>query len=114
MQVLIVGGGVIGLASACALAREGHDVQLAERETPGQRSSWVAAGLLTPSSPWKYPPALVELCFASEALFPDFVAELVEQTGIDPEYEVAGMLYPEGAGVRPEALAQETTRRAGL
>lgn len=103
-----------GLCIACALAREGHDVQLAERETPGQRASWVAAGLLTPSSPWKYPPALVELGFASEALFPDFVSDLVEHTGIDPEYEVAGMLYPEGAGVRPEALAAETQRRADL
>ena len=60
MQVLVVGGGMQGLCIAAALAREGHDVQLAERETPGQRASWVAAGLLTPSSPWKYPPALVE------------------------------------------------------
>jgi glycine oxidase len=114
MQVLVVGGGMQGLCIAAALAREGHDVQLAERETPGQRASWVAAGLLTPSSPWKYPPALVELCFASEALFPGFVADLVEHTGIDPEYEVAGMLYPEGAGVRPEALAQETAQREAL
>ncbi|HZM00682.1 MAG TPA: glycine oxidase ThiO [Planctomycetota bacterium] len=114
MQVLVVGGGMQGLCIAAALAREGHDVQLAERETPGQRASWVAAGLLTPSSPWKYPQALVELCFASEALFPGFVADLVEHTGIDTEYEVAGMLYPEGAGVRPEALAQETARRRAL
>lgn len=114
MQVLVVGGGMQGLCIAAALAREGHDVQLAERETPGQRASWVAAGLLTPSSPWKYPPALVELCFASEALFPGFVADLVEHTGIDPEYEVAGMLYPEGAGVRPETLAQETAQREDL
>ncbi len=75
MQVLIVGGGVIGLSAACALARDGHDVQLVERETPGQRASWVAAGLLTPSSPWKYPRSLIALCLRSEAMYPDFVAE---------------------------------------
>ena len=114
MQVLVVGGGVIGLATACELARQGHDVQLVERETPGARASWVAAGLLTPSSPWKYPQALVDLCFASEALYPDFVADLVEHTGIDPEYEVAGMLYPEGVGATAERVAEETARREAM
>jgi glycine oxidase len=114
MQVLIVGGGVIGLATACALAREGHDVQLAERETPGQRASWVAAGLLTPSSPWKYPQALVDLCLRSEAMYADFVADLLGHTGLDPEYEVAGMLYPEGVGLGAEEVAHEERRRTEL
>src|SRR5215510_1490296 len=98
MQVLIVGGGVIGLSSACALAAEGHDVQLVERETPGQRASWVAAGLLTPSSPWHYPQGLIALCLRSEEMYPDFAAELREHTGHDIEHETAGMLYPEGVG----------------
>jgi glycine oxidase len=114
MQVLIVGGGVIGLSSACALAAEGHDVQLAERETPGQRASWVAAGLLTPSSPWHYPQALVELCLRSEALYPDFVAELLEHTGHDAEYEMSGMLYPEGVGLSAATVADESRRRAAM
>jgi glycine oxidase len=111
MQVLVVGGGVQGLAIGNALARDGHDVQIVEREIPGQRASWVAAGLLTPSSPWKYPRALVDLCRTSEALFPDFAADLLEHTGMDPEYELAGMLYPEGAGLSAGHVAEETRLR---
>src|SRR5690349_21840170 len=114
MQVLIVGGGVIGLATACALARDGHDVQLAERETPGQRASWVAAGLLTPSSPWKYPRALVDLCLRSEAMYPAFVADLLGHTALDPEYEPSGMLYPEGVGLGAEEVAEQDERRNSL
>jgi len=114
MQVLIVGGGVIGLSGACALAAEGHDVQLVERETPGQRASWVAAGLLTPSSPWKYPQGLVDLCFRSEELYPAFAAELLEHTGVDIEHELAGMLYPEGAGLSAATVADENRRRAAM
>jgi glycine oxidase len=114
MQVLVVGGGVMGLSIAAQLAREGHDVQLVEREIPGQRASWVAAGLLTPSSPWKYPQALIDLCFASEALYADFTADLLEHTGMDSEYEVAGMLYPEGVGLSAGKVADEARRRAAM
>jgi len=47
MQILVIGGGIQGLATATELAREGHLVQVVERERPGSRASWVAAGLLT-------------------------------------------------------------------
>ena len=33
MRVLVLGGGVAGLASALALARAGHDVQLVDKDT---------------------------------------------------------------------------------
>lgn len=114
MQVLVVGGGVIGLCAALELSADGHDVQVLERETPGQRASWVAAGLLTPSSPWKYPQGLIDLCFASEALWEGFAQELLDATGIDVEHETAGMLYPEGGGVNAERLSDETARRRAM
>ncbi|MGQ0553104.1 MAG: glycine oxidase ThiO [Planctomycetota bacterium] len=114
MQVLVVGAGVQGLSIGIALARDGHQVQVLEREIPGQRASWVAAGLLTPSSPWKYPRALIELCLRSESLFADFCADLLEHTGLDPEYEVAGMLYPAGLGADDEQLQRDAERRTAL
>jgi len=114
MQILVVGGGIQGLAVAAALARDGHLVQLLERERPGCRASWVAAGLLTPSSPWRYPRALIDLCHRSEAMFPDFVADLAEHTGHDAEYEVGGMLYPEGAAFGAAEVAEHSALRNGL
>jgi glycine oxidase len=114
MQILVVGGGVMGLTLSIALVRDGHEVQLIEREIPGQRASWVAAGLLTPSSPWKYPPPLIELVHLSEAMYPDLVADLLEHTGLDSEYEIAGMLYPAGVGSSHEKVEAETARRNQL
>lgn len=114
MQILVVGGGIQGLAVATALARDGHLVQVVERERPGSRASWVAAGLLTPSSPWKYPAGLIEACHASEAMYDDFVQDLIEHTGIDPQYENLGMLYPEGIGFPAEEVAEHTAQRNAL
>ncbi len=114
MQILVVGAGIQGLAAATALAQEGHLVQVVERERPGSRASWVAAGLLTPSSPWKYPPGLIDLCHASENRYGAFVADLVQQTGLDPQYENQGMLYPEGLGFRSAQVAEHTRRRCEL
>lgn len=114
MQVLVIGGGIQGLASAVALAADGHLVQVLERETPGQRASWVAAGLLTPSSPWKYPAPLIELAQRSEALYLEFVRELQVHTGLSAEYENAGMLYPAGVGLSEAQLETATRRRLEL
>lgn len=114
MQILVVGGGIVGMASAARLAEHGHLVQLLERERPGQRASWVAAGLLTPSSPWKYPAPLIDLARRSEALYLEFVRELREHTGLDAEYENAGMIYPAGVGASAEQLETATRRRLEL
>ncbi|MED5330793.1 MAG: glycine oxidase ThiO [Planctomycetota bacterium] len=111
MDILVVGAGVQGLTISLELAQRGHSVQLLERETPGSRASWVAAGLLTPSSPWKYPLPLIELAFASEALYPKFVRDLYEQTGIDPEFETEGMIYPIGLEAGEDSLVFEAERR---
>lgn len=114
MQILVVGGGVMGLTISIALVRDGHTVQLLEREIPGQRASWVAAGLLTPSSPWNYPAPLIELAHVSERMYPDLVADLLEHTGIDSEYEIAGMLYPEGVGASHADVSREIAQRTEL
>jgi len=114
MDVIVVGAGIQGLAVAAALADEGHAVQVLERETPGSRASWVAAGLLSPSSPWKYPRALLELSFAAEALWPDHAAALLAATGIDPEYERAGIVYPVGASLSRAEVEEETRRRRAI
>ncbi|RMG61471.1 MAG: FAD-dependent oxidoreductase, partial [Calditrichaeota bacterium] len=48
-EVLVVGGGVIGLSCAYYLSRAGLQVTVVDREPPEQRCSWGNAGLIVPS-----------------------------------------------------------------
>ena len=47
-DVVVVGGGVIGLACAWRLAQRGAEVAVLERGEPGQGATRVAAGMLAP------------------------------------------------------------------
>jgi glycine oxidase len=93
-DVLIVGGGVIGLAIGWRALREGMSVRLLEREpAPAARTSRVAAGMIAPigeATPSEA--ALLELSLASARLYPDFVAELEAETGSATGYRRYGSL----------------------
>jgi glycine oxidase len=89
---LITGGGVVGLATAQHLLERGATVTVLERGEAGQESSWAGGGILSPLCPWDYPDEVTRLTIRSAALFGAWAAALHEATGIDPEYEVSGML----------------------
>jgi glycine oxidase len=91
-DVVVVGTGVIGLATARELARAGLSVTVLERGQPGREASRAAAGIVCPTYPWKEPPALAGLVHWSRALFPVLCEDLRRQTGVDPEWRVGGML----------------------
>jgi D-amino-acid dehydrogenase len=58
MKVLVLGAGVVGVASAYYLARAGHDVTVIERrDQAGLETSFANAGQVSPgySSPWAAP-----------------------------------------------------------
>ncbi|MCE2915598.1 MAG: D-amino acid dehydrogenase [Rubrivivax sp.] len=58
MKVLVLGGGVIGVASAYYLARAGHEVEVVERQSgPALETSFANAGEVSPgySAPWAGP-----------------------------------------------------------
>ena len=60
MDILIVGGGVIGLSSALELARAGAKVTVVERGQCGNESSWAGGGILSPLLPWDYSSAVTD------------------------------------------------------
>jgi glycine oxidase len=116
-DVVVVGGGVVGLASAWRASQRGARVCVLERGRPGQGASGTAAGILAPDTdtePGRE--AFVALAHRSGELYPSFVAELEAATGHDVGHERSGTLLvaldrDEVAAVRREL---DLHRRLGL
>ena len=93
-DVVIIGGGVIGLAIARELSRRGvRDVTLIERAGLGAEASSAAAGMLAPQAEANHADAFFYLTCRSRDMYPGFAAELLTETGIDIELETTGTLY---------------------
>jgi glycine oxidase len=92
INYIVVGAGALGLASAEALLTQGAAVTLLERGAVGQESSWAGGGILSPLCPWDYPPEVNKLAARGAAAFGAWAGNLHSTTGIDPEYQLSGML----------------------
>ena len=89
---IVIGAGIIGLATAERLLTQGAMVTILDRSNVGQESSWAGGGILSPLCPWDYSDEVTRLTNYSSALFPAWVTALYEATGIDAEFETSGML----------------------
>lgn len=103
-DVLIVGGGVMGLMTARELARSGCRVTLLERGEPGREASWAGGGIVSPLYPWRYSPAVTALARHAKREYPALVEALLNETGIDAELVRCGMLMLDAHDTR-DALA---------
>lgn len=93
-DVVVVGGGVIGLSCAWRLAQRGARVALLERGEPGGGATRVAAGMLAPVGELSFgEPELLELTLAAARLYPQFVAELEVASGEETGYQQLGALH---------------------
>jgi glycine oxidase len=93
-EVAIIGGGVIGLAVARALALHGvRDVLVLERNSLGGESSGAAAGMLAPQAEANRAHEFFDLTCRSRDMYPAFAAALLAETGIDVELDTTGTLY---------------------
>ncbi len=90
-DVVIIGAGIIGLATAECLLKQGLKVTLLERGRIGQESSWAGGGILSPLCPWDYVKEVTQLTQYSAGLFPAWASTLHKTTGIDPEYDQCGI-----------------------
>ncbi|HEV2828267.1 MAG TPA: glycine oxidase ThiO [Pyrinomonadaceae bacterium] len=93
-DVVIIGGGVIGLSIARELARRGErEVTLVERGELGAEASWAAGGMLGPQVEADRPDDFFRLACASRDLYPEFAGALLAETGVDVELDKTGTLY---------------------
>ncbi len=108
-DVLILGGGVIGLTTAYFLAREGVVVEVLDKGDLGQEASWAGAGILPPGNPDRAATHYDLLRAHSCALHPLLAAELRERTGIDNGYLRSG-----GLEILVEGAAADEWRSEGI
>jgi len=116
-DIIVIGGGVIGLAVAFRLAGRGHRVMLLEKDRRGGGATGAALGALMPHAPTARTP-LADIQLDSLAAMPGFVAEVEAASGLDCGYRRTGrleILRSEPAAARTgERVVAARTRWRGL
>ncbi|MCE7794116.1 glycine oxidase ThiO [Salipaludibacillus sp. CUR1] len=93
-KILILGGGVIGLATAFSLSRRNYDVTVLEKNQCGGQASGAAAGMLAPFSEISEDPDPFFLfCLDSLRMFKKWQQDVKETSGMDFEYTESGSIH---------------------
>lgn len=114
-DVLIIGGGAIGLATAWRARQRGMSVTLLDRGDLGAAASAVAAGMLAPVSEADAGERdLLQLGLRSARTWRAFAEELQDVTGVDVGYRATGSLVVARDRDDAEALERELGLRTRL
>src|SRR5689334_15540549 len=92
-EILIIGGGVIGLAIAVELKLRGANVTVLCHDFQAA-ASHAAAGMLAPDAEKIQDQAMGSLCRRSRSLYPDWTRKLEDLTGLNSGYWPCGILAP--------------------
>ncbi len=85
-DVLVIGGGIVGMATAYFLAKAGTAVTVIERDSVGSHASGFAYGGLSPLSGAGIPGPVHELAKEGMRLHSEFGKRLPQETGVITEY----------------------------
>jgi glycine oxidase len=91
-DVIVIGGGIIGLSLSIELRKRGASVLVVERGEPGREASHAAGGMLV-DCPLETIPALQPLATASVRMYPEFVHELEVESGMKVDLSDRGTIF---------------------
>jgi glycine oxidase len=92
-DLMLCGGGVVGLSIAYQCATNGWKVLLVDSGQIGKESSWAGAGILPAGATAVALDPTEQLRALSHRLHPEWSQRLLEQTGVDNEFRRCGGLY---------------------
>jgi glycine oxidase len=92
-DVIMVGGGIIGISIAWRLAQKNVKVLVVDRQEPGREASFASAGMLAPYTEAEEDTPLLRLAIASREIYPDFLREIESETGRSAHYRDDGALF---------------------
>jgi glycine oxidase len=103
-DVIVIGGGIIGLSLSIELRRRGATVLLVERGEPGREASHAAGGMLVDCL-FETPAALQPLATASARMYPEFARELEVESGMKVDLRDQGtILFPSAEHLSSSSL----------
>jgi glycine oxidase len=110
-DVIVIGGGIIGLSCAWRLSQAGLAVKVFDAREVAAEASWAGAGMLAPGGEVAEDSPLTRMSLASLALYPAFVEELRSATGVAIDFQRCGAVESafseeEAAELERKALAQ--------
>jgi len=113
-DVIIVGGGIIGLSLAIAVRKRGAAVLVVERGQPGREASHAAGGMLVDCA-LETPAALQSLATASARMYPEFAHELEVESGMSVDLRDQGtIVFPTPEHVERGGLSGTSLLSAAL
>ncbi len=92
-EVLIIGGGTMGLAIGIELALQGAQPTILTRNLE-EAALYAAAGMLAPQAEQLPPGPMLDLCLASRELYPQWIANLEALTPLNAGYWPCGIIAP--------------------
>jgi len=107
-EIIVIGGGIIGMLTARELHQAGVDALVIERGPLGGESSWAGGGIISPLYPWRYSSAVNQLAEISKTIYPGLAQQLQDESDIDCELITSGLLF---AGLEQQQQAESWAKQ---